>query len=89
MSSLAVRRVILTGAVAAITATGAIYGAQLKGAQQALQVSYTEIERMPKHKLTVQSNSKSKEIPITKIGLQCLSREKQNCSQSAPIYRTK
>ena len=33
-----VRRWIITGSVAAITATGAIYGAQLKGAQEIKKV---------------------------------------------------
>ena len=36
----AVRRWILTGAVAAITITGTIYGAGLKGDQEVKQVRY-------------------------------------------------
>lgn len=41
MASPTVRRVILTGAVAAITATGAIYGGQLKDTQNAVKASAT------------------------------------------------
>ena len=38
MSSQGTRRVIWTGAIAAVTAAGAIFGAQLKDDQEAVQV---------------------------------------------------
>ena len=42
----AVRRWIMTGAVAAITITGTIYGAGLKGEQEVKQVRHTFLRGM-------------------------------------------
>jgi hypothetical protein len=58
-STTKIRRIVLTGAVAAITATGTWYGAGLKTQKERNQVSSTAFDNLSEHILIINKDKKA------------------------------